>query len=1053
MAIVTEGADSPTEIQTFLIADVRGYTRFTHVRGDEAGARLAARFADVVREQGEGRGGRVVELRGDEALCVFGSPRAALRAAVELQRRCGAEMRADPTLPLGVGIGIDVGEAVPVAGGYRGGPLNLAARLCSMAKRGEVLVSDGVVHLARRTDEIIYIDRGRLAFKGFDEPVHVLQLDFDADLPAGDSGPPPRWTVVRVASVAVAGVAVLAGLVAAAATLTSGPHHPTRLGTNVVGMLDSSGNILGEVRLEGSPAGLAAGAGSVWATVTDRNEVVRIDPATHSIVDQVPVDGRSPTGVAVGGGGVWVSESGSGEVTWINPKETGTVKNVQVGQGPGPIAYGTHAAWVINTTDATLQRINSTTFAASDPIAVGGSPSAVVVGGGWVWVADSGSGTVVKIDPGTLQVVGRFHVGNDPVGEAFGGGRLWVANADDGTVTRLDPSTQQGQPIPAGAHPTGVAYIGGTVWVTTASGVTRIDRSLHTGSTSTGSTTLASVAAAGRVWVAALASPASHKGGTLRVAYGTDDFGPGFGPYDPAVAPYQDHWQLLTMTGDGLVTYRKAGGAAGLQVVPDLAVAMPTIADGGRTYTFQLRSGIRYSNGQQVDASDFRYAVERTLSPAALSIASQGYYQDVVFSTIVGYQACRAHPKTCSLAAGISANDRTGTISIHLTTPDPALPEKLATTFAYLLPPGSPRPDSGKPVPGTGPYIASKIYDDGHGGVLLTRNPYFREWSSDAQPAGFPDSIRWTPYNDTGAALTAVEHGHTDVMVDQPPPERFSELTSRYATLAHPVAGLSTVYISLNTAVPPFTSLKARQALNLAVDRAAMARTIGGTSTNVPTCQVLPPGMFGYAPYCPYTRGKRSTGTWTGPDLARARELVAQSGTRGDRVTVWECGGSPNLPLMRSIIRVLNELGYRASSHVTPANAAGFGEWNAAGSDSRKRVSAVLTGWFADYPNPIDFLDVLLSCHAFVPGDRRNLNTSELCDPTLDNLIHRAEAEQVHDPARGAALWQAADRRAVDLAPWVPLLTNVGTDIVSDHVSNYQHNPEWSVLLDQLWLG
>jgi adenylate cyclase len=149
---VTEGTDAPAEIRTFLIADVRGYTRFTQSHGDEAGAALAARFAEVVHEVVEARGGRVVELRGDEALCVFTAPRSALRAAVDLQRRCAAEMRADPSLPLGIGIGIDAGEAVPVAGGYRGGALNLAARLCSVAKRGEVLISDGVVHLARRTD-------------------------------------------------------------------------------------------------------------------------------------------------------------------------------------------------------------------------------------------------------------------------------------------------------------------------------------------------------------------------------------------------------------------------------------------------------------------------------------------------------------------------------------------------------------------------------------------------------------------------------------------------------------------------------------------------------------------------------------------------------------------------------------------------------------------------------------------------------------------------------------------------------------------------------------
>ena len=141
-----------TEIKVFLIADVRGYTRFTQERGDEAGARLAERFASLTRERVEAAGGSVIELRGDGALAVFGSSRQALRAAVQLQERFMEETSADPTLPFGVGIGLDAGEAVPVENGYRGGSLNVAARLCALAAPGEVLASSEVVHLARRVE-------------------------------------------------------------------------------------------------------------------------------------------------------------------------------------------------------------------------------------------------------------------------------------------------------------------------------------------------------------------------------------------------------------------------------------------------------------------------------------------------------------------------------------------------------------------------------------------------------------------------------------------------------------------------------------------------------------------------------------------------------------------------------------------------------------------------------------------------------------------------------------------------------------------------------------
>src|SRR4249919_1048620 len=108
------------EILTFLIADVRGYTSFTQTRGDEAAARLAMTFAEMANEAVEARSGRVIELRGDEALAVFGSARQALRAAVDLQLALLDEMELDSAMPLQVGIGIDAGEAVAVADGYRG---------------------------------------------------------------------------------------------------------------------------------------------------------------------------------------------------------------------------------------------------------------------------------------------------------------------------------------------------------------------------------------------------------------------------------------------------------------------------------------------------------------------------------------------------------------------------------------------------------------------------------------------------------------------------------------------------------------------------------------------------------------------------------------------------------------------------------------------------------------------------------------------------------------------------------------------------------------------
>jgi WD40 repeat protein/class 3 adenylate cyclase len=167
---------SDAKFLTFLIADVRGYTQFTRERGDAAAAVLAQRFANLAREAVEARGGRVIELRGDEALAVFVSPAQAVRAAVEFESTCKEESEGDPAFSLPVGIGIDAGEAVPVEDGYRGVALNMAARLCSNATAGQVLVTRTILERAElASDEVDFLERGPASFKGFERPVDVIE--------------------------------------------------------------------------------------------------------------------------------------------------------------------------------------------------------------------------------------------------------------------------------------------------------------------------------------------------------------------------------------------------------------------------------------------------------------------------------------------------------------------------------------------------------------------------------------------------------------------------------------------------------------------------------------------------------------------------------------------------------------------------------------------------------------------------------------------------------------------------------------------------------------
>jgi peptide/nickel transport system substrate-binding protein len=578
--------------------------------------------------------------------------------------------------------------------------------------------------------------------------------------------------------------------------------------------------------------------------------------------------------------------------------------------------------------------------------------------------------------------------------------------------------------------------------------VARVDSGLAVSSTDVGSPPQAAVTADGNTWVTALAAPSSHRGGTLHVVFANDVFTKYWDPFDPAVAPYAQHWQMLAMTNDGLLTYRKTGGAAGLEVVPDLAVSMPAISDGGRTYTFQLRKGIRYSNGAPVRASDFRYSVERQLQPRALNVQASGYYQDIFFGSLIGYDACRHGPPPCSLARAIVADNSTGTITIHLSHADPALPQKLATTFGDLVPPGSPAPVSGEPVPATGPYMIAKAVEEPTS-VLLVRNPHFHQWSADAQPGGYPDRILWTNQS-PGKAIDAIEDGSADAFIDAPPVNRLDELRTRYATLAHTYSVLSSTFVTLNTHTAPFDQLDARKAVNLAIDRGHVVDLTGGPQTSAPSCQVLPPGMFGYAPYCPYTAHHTAGGAWTAPDMAQAEQLVRDSGTRGDRVAIW--GWGRRSAVGSYVAHVLDRLGYRAFYRGTPHNAQGFGVANARIQDSRYHTPAGMGGWAADYSNPDDFIGVLLSCQAFQRADPDNLNAAELCDPELDRIAQAARTAQATDPALSSTLWQQADQRATQQAPWLMMTSGIGVDTVSKRVGNYQHSVQWGMLLDQLWV-
>src|SRR5205823_1653516 len=242
------------------------------------------------------------------------------------------------------------------------------------------------------------------------------------------------------------------------------------------------------------------------------------------------------------------------------------------------IALGQDAIWIAGGDANTVTRVDPTGLVT--PITAGHRPVAVAVGAGSVWAADALDDAVVRIDPDTNAVQSTIAVGQSPGAIAIGAGSVWVANSGGGTVSRIDPKTGRvAQTIRTGGSPNGLTVASGKVWVTVA---------------------------------ASEPEPTAASGGTLRLTSQTDA-----GPFDPALSYNAAGWTILYTTCVKLLNYPDKPAPEGSQLRPEAATALPAISDGGRTYTYSVRPGFRFSppSNEPVTARSFARALERVRSP------------------------------------------------------------------------------------------------------------------------------------------------------------------------------------------------------------------------------------------------------------------------------------------------------------------------------------------------------------------------------------------------------------------------------------------------------
>jgi peptide/nickel transport system substrate-binding protein len=529
---------------------------------------------------------------------------------------------------------------------------------------------------------------------------------------------------------------------------------------------------------------------------------------------------------------------------------------------------------------------------------------------------------------------------------------------------------------------------------------------------------------------------AGHKGGTFTILANS-----AFGVADPAQNYTLEQWQLLIDTHDGLVGFAKEGGAAGNKIVPDLATSIPVPTNGGKTYVFHIRRGIKFSNGQTLKPSDFVTTFERQFTVPGPT---------TFYSGIVGANKCST--KGCDLSkGGVVANDSAYTLTINLTAPDPEFMDQLSLPFAFAVPAGtSPKLTGNNVPPGTGPYMW-KSYNPNSQAVLV-RNPYFHVWSAQAQPAGYPNEIIEKYGLQVSDEVTEVLNGEANEVYDGDniPSDQLSTLNStKYAGQVHVNTLTADYYFALNTRRPPFNNLQARQAINYAANRSAYVKIYGGPSLAVPTCQILPPNFPSYTPYCPYTAGSNHT-KWTGSDLAKAKQLVQQSHTAGMKVVVDSTNDQVGKAFAEQMVSDLNAIGYKASTQLLAAsiqypfiqNSSNSGKWNVG-----------YSAWYQDYPAASDFLNVLLGCETIHPNSDASPNIAAYCDQATQSKINQAEAMGATNPSGAAALWTQVDHADTTAAPWVDMFNPKQIDVLSHNVHGYSWSPQWYILIDRLWLS
>jgi YVTN family beta-propeller protein len=836
------------------------------------------------------------------------------------------------------------------------------------------------------------------------------------DAPSRSPADHRRRTLALALALLAAALAVV--LVLAAKGLGRHRGAALRARSNSVVAIDPNDNrVVAVIGVGARPGAVDAGAGSLWVANRDDQTISQVDPRTQTFVKTITL-GYPPNAIATAGGRVWVAGSSpaspfvavdaidpqfddidsrsrlpsvvagsggslaaqgsslwavaeSGELARIDARTGRVERRVDPNSGPTAIALGADGTvWMTDFDADNVVEIDPAGEITT--ISVGHGPTSIAVGDGGVWVTDTGDDAVVRIDPATRAVTSTIDVGQAPQGIALGDESVWVANSGDGTVSRIDPrSGRMLATIRVAGSPQDVTVDGRRVWVT-------VDAP------------------------AASTGPPGIRGGTIRLVAGID-----ITSMDPALAYDGISYTLLNASCAKLLTYPDRSGAAGSELVPEVAQSLPVTSDSGRTYTFTIRRGFRFSppSDAPVTAETFKATLDRLLDPRTHSQSASDYLD------IVGARAFHSG-RTKRLAGVVARGNR---LIIHLVAPEPDLPARMAEPPTCAVPPDTPVTAAGvRVIPSAGPYRVAS-YAPGQG-VVLTRNPNYH-----GDRLHRPSRIVLQVGIPSDRAIDEVEHGAADFAFGGDlTASQAAALTRRYGSGSQaartgdpryftPPASAALDFFALNTHRALFAHQRLRQAVNAAIDRRALAR-LGDAYKPLPerpASTYLPPGVPGYRDVNAYPDR---------PEVARARALAR--GFAGSTVTLATCDVYPCTDQARIVTHDLAAIGLRVRVHAFPMDAL-----NAIQASPHPRFDMTWQGWIPDFPDPGAMLNVLLESNAVVPSFVSSYWHARL-----------VAAARLSGARRGLAYAQLNLRLARDAAPLVAFGDPTSQDFFSARV-------------------